>query len=213
MSKFAWVVVAALAAVVAVGCDREAKSTDTGKPTVAVVNFVTLQQTLGVAAKVQGYMQEANTDLNTKFNEAAKTKVDKLQDLQREVSALVKALPEAVRDNPKELERTDKKKFDEVQAAAKRVRDQEQELRNLQGQYQELLNKYKQKLEETWQASLEPAMADIAKQKGLKLILPKNVAGYVSGDSDVTSDLETYLKAKGVPPFAAPPKVWDLPTN
>lgn len=220
MSKFARVVVVALTAAVAVGCDRlaknadrEAKNADSGKPavTVGVVDFVILQNAIGVAPKVRSYMEEARADLNGKFNEAAQSRQEKLQDFNRELNILVKSIPEALRDDPKALQKNDEKKFKEVQAVVQKVREQEQEIQNLRVAFQEQMNKYQQRLEEKWQATLQPALAEVGRQKGLKVILPKNGVAWVAGDNDVTAFLQEYLTAHKPEPLEPPPKAWDLP--
>lgn len=134
----------------------------------ALYGVVDMQQVFHSSSKIQ----KINSDLNSEFSSRKQAIVKKGQALQDNMAKYKKTSLVA--------------KPDQLDSLKKKITKQELDLRHAQAEFQKDLYAEQSKKMASFMAKMKSVIQDIATDKHLDLVLPKNAVLYSKGDLDIT---------------------------
>lgn len=201
MTKYTWMIAGALfvGAAMLVGCEKGGSSDKT--PEVGVIDLDQVATETGVNEKYRANLQAYAKDQQAKLSTIINPLQAELAKLQKQVSDIVEAMPKADRDKP--LIEQPK----ELQKLVQAINDKQQLIRS-EGQTRETaVQTYDRKMKTDYKEKIQPALAEVAKSKGVKVIIAKGATEWREPTLDLSNELVSYLKAHPVADPPPPPAV------
>lgn len=185
-----------IVALLLTGCDgKEAKA----PVLVGMADLDRVADEIGVNAKYQEYVLGYRDRLRKTLEETLLPMQQDVERLQRELRDELDAIPQDERKKP------DWKAPASIEALYRRLIDKQQQMQAERQASDTRLQEYDRKMKQDFLTAIQPAMSEICREKGVRVLVPRGANLYCEPDSDLTAALIAHLKAHPIPPPAPPP--------